>query len=90
MDQSPAHRHASVHSSAEPMPLGTLMSCGCIVRALLLSCGVCSAELWAGGPTEAGVGEYTHISGMCPHCGAALDQWARVYEQPIPPALRRS
>lgn len=71
-----------------PEPLGTVMPCGCVVRALLMTCEVCSTEQWMGAPTDAELGDHARVRGFCLDCGASVDQWAMVHAQPIPPALR--
>ncbi len=82
----PDHIHGNPADDV-PQPLGTTMPCGCIVRAIFVSCAHCHAGTWGATPTDAEIGEQIPVAGTCTACGAPIAHLAVVCTQPAPAAL---
>jgi len=72
-------------SSEQPAPLGTVLPCGCTLRAFLLSCESCSTKQWVASAVRAKVGRFARIQGNCHYCTTPMDQLIKVYKKPVSP-----
>ena len=82
-------RPACDDAQHQPRPLGSVMACGCVVRAAFLSCDDCGTEQWVATPTDVPVGDVVAIRGLCGVCGASIGQMVPVHERPAPSTFRR-
>ena len=73
--------------SAAPASMGTVLPCGCIARAINVTCATCGWSDWAGTYTRTQVGEHTWMRGSCPACGADISGLAVVEKHPRPQAI---
>lgn len=66
------------HERAELEPLGTVLECGCTIRALSITCQTCWAQQWVFAPTDVPVWGLLELAGYCTYCKAPMDQWVTV------------
>lgn len=71
-----------------PRPLGTVLECGCVVRAVLIACYSCGVAQWGASATDVEIGGQVEVKGACPRCGSATNESATVYKAPVPAAFQ--